>query len=152
MTRKAALFAGSEGGGETWPTATTLVRTAIMNGLDPQPWLRDVLERMVSGAVRPTELATLLPWDLGPGASPAPQPRHRLQPQQRGRHLLRLARVGVWATSTRSSSRNSGQRAGWRAEPARHLGPPPQRAAAWAKAKLSKLFSATWNHWYSSSR
>src|SRR3712207_1283587 len=42
----------SEGGGETWAIATTLIRTAVMNGLDPQAWLRDVLERMVSGAVR----------------------------------------------------------------------------------------------------
>ncbi len=72
MTRKAALYAGSEGGGETWAIATTLIRTAIMNGLDPQPWLRDVLERMVSGAVRSTELATLLPWTWRkPGAAAA---------------------------------------------------------------------------------
>jgi hypothetical protein len=33
-----------------------------------------------------------------------------------------------------------------------HPRPPPQRPAAWGKAKLSKLFSATRNHWYSSSR
>jgi hypothetical protein len=62
VTRKAALFAGSEGGGETWAIATTLIRTAILNGVDPQAWLTDALERMVSGEVRSTELATLLPW------------------------------------------------------------------------------------------
>ena len=62
MTRKAALFAGSEGGGETWAIATTLIRTAILNGVDPQAWLTDALERMVSGEVRSTELVTLLPW------------------------------------------------------------------------------------------
>lgn len=63
VTRKAALFAGSEGGGESWAIATTLIRTVILNGLDPQAWLRDVLERMVSGEVRSTQLATLLPWN-----------------------------------------------------------------------------------------
>jgi transposase len=62
VTRKAALFAGSEGGGETWAIATTLIRTAIINGVNPQAWLTDVLERMVRGEVRATELATLLPW------------------------------------------------------------------------------------------
>jgi transposase len=62
VTRKAALFAGSEGGGETWAIATTLIRTAIINGVNPQAWLTDVLERMVRGEVRSTELATLLPW------------------------------------------------------------------------------------------
>ncbi|HEV7266405.1 MAG TPA: IS66 family transposase [Falsiroseomonas sp.] len=62
ITRKAALFAGSEGGGESWAIATTLIRTAIFNGVNPQAWLTDVLERMVCGEVRSTELATLLPW------------------------------------------------------------------------------------------
>jgi hypothetical protein len=63
VTRKAALFAGSEGGGENWAIATTLVRTAILNGVNPQAWLNDVLARMVRGEVRSTELATLLPWN-----------------------------------------------------------------------------------------
>jgi transposase len=61
-TRRAALFAGSEGGGQTWAIATTLVRTAILNGVNPQAWLTDVLERMVRGEVKSTELNTLLPW------------------------------------------------------------------------------------------
>lgn len=62
VTRKAALFAGSEGGGETWAIATTLIRTAILNDVDPQAWLADVLERMVTGQVRSTAIETLLPW------------------------------------------------------------------------------------------
>jgi transposase len=72
VTRKAALFAGSEGGGESWAIATTLIRTAILNGVNPQTWLADVLERMVRGEVRATELATLLPWTWHqPGTSAA---------------------------------------------------------------------------------
>ena len=62
VTRKAALFAGSEGGGENWAIATTLIRTAILNGVDPQAWLTDVLEQMVSGKVKNRSLASLLPW------------------------------------------------------------------------------------------
>lgn len=62
VTRKAALFAGSEGGGENWAIATTLIRTAILNGVDPQAWLTDVLEQMVSGKVSSRSLAELLPW------------------------------------------------------------------------------------------
>ena len=61
-TRRAALFAGSEGGGQNWAIATTLVRTAIMNGVNPQAWLTDVLQRMVGGEVKSTALDTLLPW------------------------------------------------------------------------------------------
>jgi len=62
VTRKAALFAGSEGGGENWAIAATLIRTAILNGVDPQAWLTDVLEQMVSGKVNSRSLASLLPW------------------------------------------------------------------------------------------
>jgi hypothetical protein len=62
VTRKAALFAGSEGGGENWAIATTLIRTAILNGVDPQAWLTGVLEQMVSGKVNSFSLASLLPW------------------------------------------------------------------------------------------
>jgi hypothetical protein len=63
VTRKAALFAGSEGGGENWAIATTLIRTAILSEANPQAWLNDVLERMVRGEVRSTALATLLSWN-----------------------------------------------------------------------------------------
>jgi len=71
VTRKAALFAGSEGGGESWAITTTLIRTAILSGVNPQAWLTDVLERMVRGKVRFTELATLLPWNWSKPATAA---------------------------------------------------------------------------------
>lgn len=35
ITRKNALFAGSDGGGRTWATVATLLTTAKMNGVDP---------------------------------------------------------------------------------------------------------------------
>ena len=36
--------------------------TTELNGVEPQAWLTDVLERMVSGRIKATELAQLLPW------------------------------------------------------------------------------------------
>lgn len=63
MTRKAAPFASSESGGDNWAIATTLIRSAILNGVNPQAWLADVLELMISGEVRSTQLATLLSWN-----------------------------------------------------------------------------------------
>jgi transposase len=38
------------------------VATAKLNGVEPLAWLTDVLERMVSGRIKATELARLLPW------------------------------------------------------------------------------------------
>ena len=35
---------------------------AKLNGVEPLAWLTDVLERMVSGRIKATELARLLPW------------------------------------------------------------------------------------------
>jgi hypothetical protein len=40
----------------------SLVATAKLNGVEPLAWLTDVLERMVSGRTKATELARLLPW------------------------------------------------------------------------------------------
>jgi len=37
-TRKSSLFAGSDGGGRSWATMATLLKTAKMNGVDPHAW------------------------------------------------------------------------------------------------------------------
>jgi hypothetical protein len=66
MTRKAALFAGSDGGARHWAIAMTLVQTAKLNGVEPMAWLTDVLERIVSGRTKAHELYTLLPWAWTP--------------------------------------------------------------------------------------
>lgn len=62
LTRKNALFAGSKRGGESWAILASLVNTAKLNGIDPELWLADVLERIVSGATPINRLDTLLPW------------------------------------------------------------------------------------------
>ena len=63
LTRKNALFAGSDGGARHWALAMTLIQTAKLNGVDPMAWLTDVLERVVSGRTKAHELDTLLPWN-----------------------------------------------------------------------------------------
>jgi hypothetical protein len=62
LGRKNSLFAGSDGGARHWATVASLVATAKLNGVEPQAWLTDVLERMVSGRTKAHELARLLPW------------------------------------------------------------------------------------------
>lgn len=44
--RRNWLFAGSDAGGETLARALTVIETAKMNGLDPQAYLADVLDRL----------------------------------------------------------------------------------------------------------
>ena len=62
LGRKNSLFAGSDGGARHWAIVASLVATAKLNGVEPQAWLTDVLERMVSGRTKAHELERLLPW------------------------------------------------------------------------------------------
>lgn len=66
LNRKNALFAGSDGGARHWAIAMTLIATAKLNGVEPMAWLTDVLERIVSGRTKSTELDSLLPWNWTP--------------------------------------------------------------------------------------
>jgi transposase len=70
LGRKNALFAGADSGGEHWALVATLIQTAKLNLLDPLAWLTDVLERIVSGRTKRTELHTLLPWNWKSGNPP----------------------------------------------------------------------------------
>ncbi len=63
LTRKNSLFVGNARGGEAFAILASLINTAKLNGLDPQTWLADVLERIVSGQVRINQLDILLPWN-----------------------------------------------------------------------------------------
>ena len=62
LGRKNALFAGSTGGGESWAILASLINTAKLHELDPQTYLADVLERVVSGQTKVNALSELLPW------------------------------------------------------------------------------------------
>ena len=66
LTRKNALFAGSDGGARHWAITTTLIQSAKLNGVEPLAYLTDVLERVVSGRTKAHELHSLLPWNWVP--------------------------------------------------------------------------------------
>ena len=61
--RKNGLFCGNEGGGETWAILASLLNTCKLHGVDPETYLTDVLERMVSGATKNNRLDELLVWN-----------------------------------------------------------------------------------------
>jgi transposase len=63
LGRRNSLFAGDDGGAETWAILASLLQTAKLNGLDPHTYLVDVVEQIVSGAVKTHELDRLLAWE-----------------------------------------------------------------------------------------
>ena len=62
LGRKNFLFLGSDGGGENAAAIYTLLGTAKLNGLDPELYLRRVLERIADHPIN--RLHELLPWNL----------------------------------------------------------------------------------------
>jgi hypothetical protein len=62
ITRKNFLFLGSEAGGERAAILYTVLESAKLNGLDPEAYLADVIDRMARGHPI-NRLAELLPWN-----------------------------------------------------------------------------------------
>lgn len=65
--RKNWLFAGADTGGETLARAMTIIETAKLNGLDPQAYLADVLDRIQDHKIN--RLDEFLPWNWVPLAT-----------------------------------------------------------------------------------
>jgi hypothetical protein len=63
LGRRNHLFAGDDGGAETWAILASLLTTARLNDIDPFTWLNDVLEKIVSGSVKANDLDQLLVWN-----------------------------------------------------------------------------------------
>ena len=61
LTRKNALFAGSDGGAEHWAVIASLIETCKLIGVEPQAYLTDVITRIVTGHPN-SRLDDLLPW------------------------------------------------------------------------------------------
>ena len=59
--RKNWLFAGADCGGERAAAIYTLIETAKLNGVNPQHWLTDVLDRIGKGHPI-NRIDDLLPW------------------------------------------------------------------------------------------
>jgi hypothetical protein len=56
------LFAGSDAGGERAAAAYSLIGTSRLNGVDPESYLRHVLERIAEHPINRVE--DLLPWNV----------------------------------------------------------------------------------------
>jgi transposase len=61
------LFAGSEAGGTRAAAFYTIIRTAVLNGLEPEAYLTDVIARIGSYPIN--RLTELLPWNWQPPAT-----------------------------------------------------------------------------------
>jgi hypothetical protein len=62
ITRKNFLFLGSDAGGERAAVIYTVLQSAKLNGLDPEAYLADVIDRMAKGHPI-NRLNELLPWN-----------------------------------------------------------------------------------------
>jgi transposase len=61
LTRKNALFAGSDGGAESWAVIASLIETCKLNDVDPYAYLADTLTRIIDGHLA-SQIDDLLPW------------------------------------------------------------------------------------------
>jgi transposase len=61
LNRKNALFAGHDQGAENWALIASLVETCKLNGVDPQAYFSDVLEKLVN-LWPASRLDDLTPW------------------------------------------------------------------------------------------
>jgi transposase len=69
LGRKNWLFAGSDAGGDRAAIFYTLIRSAKLNRLEPEAWLRDVLSRIGEHPIN--RLDELLPWNMAQRATPS---------------------------------------------------------------------------------
>ena len=60
--RKNWLFAGADTGGERAAVMYTLIETAKLNGLDPEAYLRDIIDRIADHPYK--RIDELLPWSV----------------------------------------------------------------------------------------
>jgi transposase len=63
IARKNSLFAGIEGGRETWATIATLLQKAKMNNVDPLAWLSQTLTRTANGWPA-ADIELLMSWNF----------------------------------------------------------------------------------------
>ena len=68
LSRKNALFAGSDKGAANWAAVASLIETCKLNRVEPQRYLTEMLTRLVNGWPK-TRIDELMPWHW---ALPAP--------------------------------------------------------------------------------
>jgi len=74
VSRKNFLFIGSDQGGERAAILYTLIETAKLNGLHPEAYLAQVINRLARGHLA-SKLSELLPWNYKPALPPKPTRR-----------------------------------------------------------------------------
>jgi hypothetical protein len=62
LGRKNYMFVGSDKGGERAAAIYSLIETAKLNGVNPQAWLTDVLDRIADHPIN--KIGDLLPWNF----------------------------------------------------------------------------------------
>jgi hypothetical protein len=61
LSRKNALFAGSDEGAENWACLASLIETCKLHAINPEAYFTDVLTKLVDNWPN-SRLAELLPW------------------------------------------------------------------------------------------
>jgi hypothetical protein len=74
--RKNYLHFGSDGGGDSAAVIYTLLGTARLNGINPQAYLRFVLERIADHPINRVD--ELLPWVVAGQLQQAPEQQHHV--------------------------------------------------------------------------
>lgn len=69
LTRKNALFAGSDGGAEHWAVVASLIETCKLCNVDPQVYLADTITRIVNDHPN-SRLDDLMPWRYATATEP----------------------------------------------------------------------------------
>ena len=65
LTKKNALFAGSDDGARSWARCVSLIGTRKLNGVNPQVYLTNILRRIVD--MHPaSRIDDLMPWNFSP--------------------------------------------------------------------------------------
>ena len=65
LTKKHALFAGSDDGARTWARCASVISTCKLNDVNPQVYLTDTLRRIVD--MHPvSRIDDLMPWNFTP--------------------------------------------------------------------------------------
>jgi IS66 C-terminal element len=71
LGRRNYLFAGSDSGGDRAASIYTLVASALLNGLNPEAYLKDILTKIAEGHTI-NRIDELMPWRMASAGSASP--------------------------------------------------------------------------------